>query len=121
MATSSKGKQPAPTARDWRFRDYEEGTPLQTERALEVLKCPFRLTPEKTNEIPDEYTKGVQYIRNTTEPDSVPWMGFYAPYRTARIAVANAYGIWFEIAREHGDFLTLGYPILPPIRANLSS
>ena len=63
MATSSKGKQPVPMARDWRYRiDYEEGTPLQTERALEVLKCPFHLTPEKTNEIPDEHTKGVQHI-----------------------------------------------------------
>jgi hypothetical protein len=71
---------------------------------LAALRCPFRLTPETTEEIPAEYTAGLIFCQNTMEPDSVPWIGYYAPYRTACIAVANAYSVWFEISREHSNF-----------------
>jgi hypothetical protein len=105
MASSSKGKQPAPQAQDWRHQiDYEEQALLMTMEQLAALRCPFRLTPETMEEIPAEYTTGLVFCQNTMEPDSVPWIGYYAPYKTAHIAVANTYGVWFKISREHGTF-----------------
>ena len=108
MASSSKvfGKQPATTARDWRHRiDYESQTPLQTKDQLAVLRCPFYLTPEPSDDvIPPDYNRHLEFFDGEKSVGVVPWTGYYAPYRTARIAVANAYGVWFEITREHGQF-----------------
>ena len=33
-----------------------------------------------------------------------PWDGFYAPFRTARIAVTNIYGVWFELELQQNKF-----------------
>ena len=108
MASGSKvfGKQPATTARDWRHRiDYESQAPLQTQEQLAVLRCPFYLTPEPSDDIvPPDYNRHLEFFDGEKSVGVVPWTGYYAPYRTARIAVANAYGVWFEITREHGQF-----------------
>src|ERR1700722_11460119 len=93
--------------RDWRYRiDYQDSDGhIQTKEQLSVLKCPFRLPPEQSHEIPAEFTENVKfYESNPTDANPVPWTGYYAMYRGARLAVSNAYGVWFEITREHGVF-----------------
>ena len=109
MASSLKGKIPATQARDWRYWiDYEEGNTLQMQMQLSVLRCTFYLTPERrVDSIPSEHMQGLTFIENMEEPTSVPWTGYYAPYKMAWIAVANGYGVWFEIGRVHGWFMAI--------------
>jgi hypothetical protein len=75
--------------------------------ALAKLKFPFDVTPKMTASIPDEYTKGVQFYENTTDPDLVPWTGYYATYHRARLAVANVFGIWVEIEKTSEGWRTV--------------
>src|SRR5712672_702639 len=89
-------------AKDWRlriFHKFEGNNVVPTLAALAKLKFPFDVTPETTASIPDEYTKGVQFYKNTTDPDSVPWTGYYATYHRAHLAVTNIFGIWVEIEK----------------------
>src|SRR5882757_2866453 len=91
--------------RDWRYRvDYQEGKTLQTPEQLATLRCPFRLTPETIPGIPDEYTKGLHHFISSPSMVMIPWTGYYAPYKRAQIAVANAYGVWFEITRRNSEW-----------------
>jgi hypothetical protein len=71
---------------------------------LSAMRCPFYLTPETRDEIPAEYTNGLVLCQNMTAPDSVPWTGYYALYNNACIAVANAYGVWFEITKGESRY-----------------
>jgi hypothetical protein len=87
--------------RDWRARDIGIEP---TEERLSRLVCPFTTNPEPTPTVPSEYAQNVQHILNTTEADSVPWAGYYASYRGIRVAVTNAFGVWFEIQRTFGSW-----------------
>ena len=100
MAETSKGKTRIETiARDWRFRVIDQiGGAHPGEDQIATMKLPFELTPETNPEIPNEYTRGVQYFR--TEEAQVPWDGYYANYNGANLAVANTFGVWFEIRKR---------------------
>lgn len=51
---------------------------------LSVLRCTFYLTPERrVDSIPSEHMQGLTFIENMEEPTSVPWTGYYAPYKMA--------------------------------------
>jgi hypothetical protein len=89
-------------AKDWRLRvlhEFKGDNVVPTLAALVKLKFPFDVTPETTVSIPDEYTKGVQFYENTTDPDLVPWTGYYATYHGARLAVTNVFSVWVEIKK----------------------
>jgi len=89
-------------AKDWRlrvFHEFEGDDVVPTLAALAKLKFPFDVTPETTASVPDEYTKGVQFYENTTDPDSVPWTEYYATYHGAHLAVTNVFGVWVEIKK----------------------
>jgi hypothetical protein len=104
MATSSKGKAPAVHGRDWRYRiDYELQRSVKTEQELGTLRCPFFLTPERTEEIPNTYTAGLVHMTSKMD-NGVPWTGYYAQYRGVPLAVANAYGVWFEVHMREGKW-----------------
>ena len=36
--------------------------------------------------------------------NKVPWTGYYTQYKGIPLAVANAYGVWFEIQMKNGTF-----------------
>ena len=75
---------------------------------LSVLRCPFYLTLERRADmIPSKHTQGLMFIKNTEDATSIPWTGYYAPYKMARIAIANAYGMQFEVKRVHGQFMAI--------------
>ena len=75
---------------------------------LSVLRCPFYLMPEKSGDmIPSEHMQWLTFIENTEDSTFVPWTGYYAPYKTAWIAIANGYGVWFKIKRVHGRFMAI--------------
>jgi len=89
-------------AKDWHlhvFHEFEGDDVVPTLAALAKLKFPFNVTPETTASVPDEYTKGVQFYENTTDPNSVPWTGYYATYHGAHLAVTNVFGVWVEIEK----------------------
>ena len=95
-------------ARDWCYRiDDQEQKPHQTAQELATLRCPFKLTPETDHCIPGEFSLGTGFYRNSTEPDSVPWTGYYAIFFAIRIAVFNAYGVWFEIQLRNGEYTAI--------------
>jgi len=102
MAETLKGKSRMETiARDWRFRVINQIRATRpTEDQIAEMKLPFELTLETKHEIPDEYTKGVQYFKSGET--QVPWDGYYANYNGANLAVANTFGVWFEI-RKRGN------------------
>jgi len=90
-------------ARDWRFRVIDQiGGTHPTENQIAIIKLPFELTPETSPDIPDEYTKGIQYFR--IGEAQVPWDGYYANYNGANLAVANAFGVWFEIRKRDSSW-----------------
>jgi hypothetical protein len=99
----STSKTPVVQPRDWRHRiDYELQQRLRTTEELEALVCPFYLTPD-TDAIPNEYTAGLNLLVSGMD-NKIPWTGFYAQYKNLPLAVANAYGVWFEISMENGQW-----------------
>jgi hypothetical protein len=62
----------------------------------------LELRPEATHNIPIDYALNTTFYTATTTPDSVPWTGYYTNYNGAKLAISNAYGVWFEI-RKRGD------------------
>ena len=96
-----RSRAPSVTAvqgRDWRYQvDDQESKPHQTKEELANLTCPFDLPPEQNDTIPPEFTFGAVFIRNTVDPNSIPWTGYYTLHNQARLTVANAYGVWFEL------------------------
>ena len=61
------------------------------------IKLPFVINAMEVqpSAYPLAFRVGMDY--QTSEWDQVPWDGFYAPYKTAKIAVSNIYGMWFEV------------------------
>ena len=91
--------------RDWPYRlNQQEGHEPQSEEQLSVLRCSFRITPETSHSVPAPYNQNVQFHQATANPDSVPWTGYYAIYNGAKLAVSNAYGVWFEITPHQGGY-----------------
>ena len=91
--------------RDWPYRlNQQEGHEPQSEEQLSVLRCSFRITPETSHSVPAPYNQNVQFHQATANPDSVPWTAYYAIYNGAKLAVSNAYGVWFEITPHQGGY-----------------
>jgi hypothetical protein len=66
---------------------------------LDALRCPFTIESlEQRDCIPDTYTKNVMHLQ--TGQEQAPWIGYYALYQGAKLAVSNCYGVWFEIQRR---------------------
>ena len=91
-------------ARDWRYRlDDQEDQQHQTFEQLGNFCCPFICPPETTDSVPTEYKVNLQFETSTATSDSPPWTGYYARYNGVRLAVSNAYGVWFEIQLGKGN------------------
>ena len=71
------------------------------------IKLPFTVNVLEVQPVnyPLSVRAGVDY--KTTEKDSVPWDGFYAPYKKAKIAVTNVYGVWFELELQQNKFTAI--------------
>src|ERR1700678_4476968 len=98
---TSKGKVRATSrARNWRVPETEA---YPTEDELSALRLPFPIEPLTVSTIPGEFLANVSYINTNEAPHYAPWIGYYVVTEGIIIAVANAYGIWFEISkREKG-------------------
>src|ERR1700733_1793301 len=123
MASTSKGKT---IARDWRYRvSYEKEVPFPSVEELKQLKLPFELRSEQLKQIPLEYSAAASFLVAGTPvqingPVS-PWTGWSVYYNRALHAVANTYGVWFEIRRRDDtweafqlarqDFLLKNWPV----------
>ena len=84
--------------RDWHhWLDQQEGHEPQSEKQLSVLQCSFRITPKTSHSVPAPYNQNIQFHQAMANPDSVHCLGYYAIYNGAKLAVSNAYGVWFEI------------------------
>ena len=104
MASTTKGKTPA-TAHDWRLRVcYEAGEDLPSKEALAAFRLPVELRPETTAHIPKEFSNGANYLTAMTGPPIVPWDGYYVNYNGTNFAVANAFGVWFEIRKRENTW-----------------
>ena len=68
---------------------------LFTINALEVQPANYPLTTRA----------GVDY--KTSEKDYVPWDGFYAPFKKAKIAITNVYDVWFELELQQNRFTAI--------------
>ena len=101
---------------NWRFRiAYENNEPTPTPDELAHVRCPFAITPEVTpSSVPSKFTKNLRHYTADATPESVPWSGYYANYLGARLAVANAFGVWFEIQRRPN-----GWEAIRPAPASL--
>ena len=96
--TTQRQQSTSRSHRDWRLRIvYERNVAIPTAAELGRIRCPFEITPEVTPTIPTEYAKNVRHYTATRESGSVPWTGYYATYFGAKLPVANAFGVWFEI------------------------
>lgn len=108
LETMTSTQQQASTSQsesDWRLRIfYEKNAAVPTAAELAAIRCPFEVTPEDTPTIPAAYTENVRHYTNTTGPGSLPWAGYYATYFGRKLAVANAFGVWFEIRRRENTW-----------------
>jgi hypothetical protein len=87
--------------RDWHTRDIGIEP---TEERLSRLVCPFTTVQNQPPPYHQSTPRTFNIFLNTTEADSVPWARYYASYRGTRIAVTNAFGVWFEIQRTFGNW-----------------
>jgi hypothetical protein len=63
---------------------------------LDMLRCPFAIESlEQRDCIPETYTQNLMHLQAGQE--QAPWIGYYALYQGAKLAVSNSYGVWFEI------------------------
>ena len=85
---SSKGKE----RRDWQIKLQDE---LAHPADLAKLKFPFKCSPELKDSVPAEYTENLEHLQGMQK--GAPWTGYYGNYRGAKIAIAMAYGMWYEI------------------------
>jgi hypothetical protein len=101
IPTSSKGKtRAASRGRDWRV---PEGEAYPSQDGLAQLRLPFPLEPLAVSTVPGEFLTNISYLNTGIAPHLVPWTGYYVFVEGVVVAVASAYGIWFEISkRENG-------------------
>jgi len=96
------GSTSAVRGRDWRLRIiYDKDAAIPTAAELARVRCPFEITPEATPSILPECTENLRHFVTTEGSSSLPWSGYYAIYYGRKLAVANAFGVWFEI-RQRG-------------------
>ena len=96
-AGTSKGKGRTPT--DWRLRAIEH---VPTINQLAALRLPMNAMPEQKDTVPAEYTRNVRFLLGPQ--DDAPWIGYFATWRGAKIAVTNIFGVWFEMRRRGEGF-----------------
>ena len=94
---TSKGKGRAPT--DWRLRAIEN---VPTINQLAALRLPMNAMPEQKDTVPAEYARNVRFLLGPQ--DDAPWIGYFATWRGAKIAVTNIFGVWFEMRRRGEGF-----------------
>jgi hypothetical protein len=98
VPTSSKGKTCAASrGRDWRVPD---GEAYPSQDGLAQLRCPFPLEPLTVSTIPGEFLTNISYLNTGIAPHLVPWTGYYVIVEGVVVAVASAYGIWFELSKR---------------------
>ena len=61
------------------------------------IKLPFTVNTLEVQPANYPLTTRVGVDYKTSEKDLVPWDRFYVPFKKAKIAVTNVYGIWFEL------------------------
>jgi len=103
MAKSSKRKAAAtwtpqniPNSGDWRSRGLEK---VPTEAECDALRLPFAIYPETVDCYDSKYTINLKHLVARQEPGT-PWTGYYATFNSAKLAVSNMFGAWFEIERQ---------------------
>ena len=105
--TTQRQRPTSRSGHDWRLRivyEQQKNAAIPTAAELARIRCPFEITPEVTPIVPIEYTENVRHYTITTQPVPVPWTGYYATYQGAKLAVASAYGVWFEIRRKNNSW-----------------
>jgi hypothetical protein len=105
MAKSSKQKavaswtpQEIPRDGDWRSRGLQK---VPTEAECDAIQLLFKIYPETANCYDAKYIVNLKHLVAGQEPRT-PWMGYYATFNGAKLAVSNMFGAWFEIERR-GD------------------
>jgi hypothetical protein len=90
------------SSRDWR-NTYENSIKHESNPAK--VWCPFPVRPEINDTIPKKYTVNMEHI--LMETGHVPWSGYYTNYKHTRIALSNAWGIWFELKRRGNEVIAI--------------
>jgi hypothetical protein len=81
------------TTSDWRTKWLSK---VPTWEELDALRRPFPIESLKQQDcILEIYTANIRHLQ--TGQEGVPWTGYYATYKGAKLAVSNCYGVWFEI------------------------
>jgi hypothetical protein len=57
--------------------------------------------PEQSDNIPSEYMVGMQFYDINMPGNVLPWTGYWARVDGMNITVANAFGVWFELQKDH--------------------
>jgi hypothetical protein len=88
--------------KDWRNM-YEAS--IEHESNPANMQCPFPIRPEINDMILKKYTVNMEHI--LMETGHVPWSGYYTNYKHTRIALSNAWGIWFKIERQINEIVAI--------------
>src|ERR1700747_3673094 len=86
------------TTNDWRWKGHAHLSTLE----LSKLRCPFKITPEQSDTHPKAATDNVYHF--TAGQPGIPYTGYYAPFKDAKISVTCVYGVWFEFRRREDFF-----------------
>ena len=94
--------QPASSVRgyDWRVPVGED---YPTKENLAALRCPFEWSPGLITNIPTEQMTNIVFCNSGENLDlqkKAPWTGHFTLHNNFWHAVANAFGVWFEIRRR---------------------
>lgn len=73
------------------------------------ITLPFRLNPMRHDDLPSVMMSNVEFLQFSE--DSAPWMGYYARFRGAKVAVAPLQGVWFEIRLDTTDNLFYAFRV----------
>ena len=93
---------------DWRIIRLQSLnlTTLNPTGSLKI-KLPFTINAlemQPTN-YPLATWAGVDY--KTSEKDYILWDRFYAPFKKAKIAITNVYGVWFRLELQQNKFTAI--------------
>jgi len=65
------------------------------------MQLPFEIYPETMDCYPSQYMINLRHLQSGQEA-GVPWTGYYAMLKEAKLAVSNMFRAWFKI-EQWGD------------------
>ena len=69
---------------------------VPTKEETAAVQLPFEIYPKIADCYKSKYTTNLKHLVSGQEPGT-PWMGYYAMFNGAKLAVSNMFGAWFEI------------------------